>query len=291
MSEQHTQDIAQISSIFPSTEKSVIEAVYESNSNSLELTVSDLLKMTEEAPSNASSSPTRKLSTNNKPASRRPSAKRGRGYSASGPSDNTTTVIGEETTAALPPLPPQRRMTIEEQLAVDEALAFKLQQREAERHHANEVTRDIAEKLGLDPDDSEFFSSFPDERANFSLFLDSEPGEEFKFIAEMAKKGKREDVIPCLANNTKSPTSLGVENVKTAVRRLSRKLSTIARRSSDASTTPRTMQYTSLPTNDFDHFLNDNNDGPLREENSLAAQPGPSSGTYQSPAGISPPGL
>ena len=158
MSEQQKLDIAQISSIFPSTEKSVIEAVYESNSYSLELTVSDLLKMTEEAPSNTS--PTRKPSTttHNKAPSRRPSAKRGRGYSASGPSDNTTTVSGEEvTTTALPPLPPQRRMTIDEQLAVDEALALKLQQREAERHHANEVTRDIAEKLGLDPDDSEFF--------------------------------------------------------------------------------------------------------------------------------------
>ncbi len=44
-------------------------------------------------------------------------------------------------------------MTIEEQLAADKALAMQLQQSEGEHHHDREVSRDIAIKVGIDPDD------------------------------------------------------------------------------------------------------------------------------------------
>lgn len=186
--DKRRDDMTQISSIFPSADKAVIEAVYESNSYSLELTVNDLLKMMEPAPATAPLS--RKLSASNQRSSvsKAPSsaARGGKRYSTTVPvPSDITTVIGEETT--LPPSPPQQRMTIEEQIAVDEALALKLQQREAERHHANEVTREIAEKLGIDPDDSECCLHW--ERLNNTSHLDSEPGDELKFIAEMAKQG------------------------------------------------------------------------------------------------------
>jgi hypothetical protein len=51
-------DLAQIKSIFPNVEQTVVEAVYESNSFSLELTVNDLMGMMETT-NNTSSNPIR----------------------------------------------------------------------------------------------------------------------------------------------------------------------------------------------------------------------------------------
>ena len=51
-------DLAQIKSIFPNVEQTVVEAVYESNSFSLELTVNDLMRMMETT-NNTSSNPIR----------------------------------------------------------------------------------------------------------------------------------------------------------------------------------------------------------------------------------------
>ena len=113
--DQEKQDhVNFIKSMFPSVEIRVIEAVYESNSNSLELTLNDMITLSDSA--------------NIK-------------YSTSSDADSDS---GAGNTAS---------MTVQEQLASDEALALKLQQREARRHHSREITRDISEKLGINLND------------------------------------------------------------------------------------------------------------------------------------------
>jgi hypothetical protein len=76
--------------------------------------------------------------------------------------------------------------------------------------------------------------------------------------------------------NRKFIPYLGVDRVKTAALQLSSRISAI---SSSASKTPRTM-YASLPTNDFDSFVNDDN--PEQGKPDI-------SGIYQSPTSISLP--
>lgn len=77
--------------------------------------------------------------------------------------------------------------------------------------------------------------------------------------------------------------NVGVQNVKIAVRNISQRLLGSNSKSPSAITTPRTM-YTSLPTNDFDNFLNDDHS----YQDGGSSNQGPSSGIYQSPTRVLP---
>lgn len=147
------KDMEHLQSIFPDMEKDIIELVYQQNSMSVDLTVNDLLAMSAPPPepklkkdelhqeNNRQKKVTDALFVGNTQEAGEASS-----------SSSSGAVLPKEPLKTEhyydnPPTSPE-----ELQIMEDERLAKRLQEREVERFHNEEVARDIEEKMGLTGD-------------------------------------------------------------------------------------------------------------------------------------------